>query len=286
LKHAVGSISGAALICGTEGFNPAMPAGYNIPLNGPVALISNFLDAESIQTKHAMTKIMEWVVEPVSKLTLRGCFGQLIGGVASRVPDNETAIHPGFRKGVIAMSCFGFPFNPLFEFANSKFNDWGDGGAYINEPQSRLPDWKERFWTMDKYNKLLAIKKTWDPDNVFIVHQGVGWEETSNDASQSGDGSLFVPPASDNGYNASTAPSMPAGMPDCSKTTSPSECQCVVANCATEINSCFADAVCAAGVTMSAHSPLILMNIAKGIALQSCVANACPSPFLDYISIV
>jgi len=282
-RHAVGSILPAHLWCGMEGFHPAMPSGYNLPLNGPVALISNFLDAESITTKHAMTKIMDWVTKPLSVLALRGCFGQLIGGYASRVPDNATAVHPGFRKGLIAMSCYGFPFEPLYEFANSEFNNWGDGGAYVNEPQSRLPDWKERFWTMAKYEQLLAIKKKWDPENVFIVHQGVGWDGVSNEEDNS---IIFpTPDSNDTGNRSATKASGPTVMPDCSKTTSPSDCQCAVENCATEIHTCLADTLCAAGIPLS-HSPLILTSSAKGVAALSCVDKACPSSDSEVTNIV
>lgn len=261
--------------CGAEGFNPVMPSGYNIPLNGPVALISNFLDAESIQTKKAITKIMDWVSKPLSVLSLRGFGWQVIGGFASQVPDNATAVHPGFRKGLIAMSCFGFPFKPLYEFANSEFNDWGDGGAYVNEPQSQLPDWIERFWTRAKYEQLLVIKKKWDPDNVFIVHQGVGWDKVSNVTYHNEEDTLIVPSTSESTHNVAHEASVLTGMPDCSKTASPSQCQCAVRNCAAEINSCLGDGVCAAGLALLPHSPLVLMQSAIGIAMQTCVANAC-----------
>jgi hypothetical protein len=278
----VGSILPPALICGKEGLNPAMPGAWPLSLNGPVALISNMLDAESITTKKAMTKIMDWVVEPASVIVLRGCFGQMIGGFASRVPNNATAVHPGFRKGVLAMSCFGFPFGPLYEFANTKFNDWGDGAAYINEPQSRLPDWKQRFWTEEKYEKLVVIKKKWDPENRFIVHQGVNsdkvsdgicWDCTNVTSSSTSESTNDVVASN------STEISALSGMPDCSKTASPSKCQCAVNNCAADIRMCFADMLCAAGLRLM-HTPLLLMSSAKGLTLLSCVEQACPNEYI------
>jgi hypothetical protein len=280
LQHSAGSILPPALICGIEGLNPAMPAAWPISLNGPVALVSNFMDAESITTKHSMKKLMAWVVEPVSVLALRGCFGQIIGGFASRVPNNATAVHPGFRKGVIAMSCFGFPFEPLYEWANKEFNVWGDGGAYINEPQSRLPDWKERFWTMAKYEQLLVIKKKWDPENTFIVHQGVASDLVSNaicgDCTNVTSSSSTSVSTNDVLTSNSTETSVPSAMPDCSKTASPSKCQCAVKHCAIDISMCLADVLCAAGLWLT-HTPLLLTSSAKGVALLSCVEKACPN---------
>jgi hypothetical protein len=230
-----------------------------------------------------MKKIMEWVAQPLSRLTLRGCFGQVIGGAASRVPDNATAVHPGFRKGLIAASCFGFPFKPLYEWANEEFNDWGDGGAYVNEPQSTLPDWIERFWTKAKYEQLVAIKRKWDPDNVFLVHHGVGSDSVANTTDDYEDDGPMVASVFDNSTNAIAAQvSVPIGMPDCMRTASPRQCHCVVKRCATEIEICLADIVCAAGLTLP-HTPLILMSTAKGVTLQSCADKACLSTDINIV---
>merc|ERR1712061_697420 len=38
-----------------------------------------------------------------------------------------------------------------------------------------------------------------------------------------------------------------SAMPDCSTTACPSKCQCIEANCATQINDCLADVTCASG---------------------------------------
>jgi hypothetical protein len=46
-------------------------------------------------------------------------------------------------------------------------------GSYFNNPSVYLPDWKTAYWG-GHYDKLLAIKKTWDPNNVFTCHHCVG----------------------------------------------------------------------------------------------------------------
>ncbi|KAK1986377.1 FAD binding domain-containing protein [Colletotrichum cereale] len=46
-------------------------------------------------------------------------------------------------------------------------------GNYINEADFNIPDWKEKFFG-GNYDKLLAIKKQWDPQGVFYALKTVG----------------------------------------------------------------------------------------------------------------
>lgn len=48
-------------------------------------------------------------------------------------------------------------------------------GTYSNEADYFEPDWQKAFWG-PHYERLLAIKRTVDPDNLFRVHHGVGSE--------------------------------------------------------------------------------------------------------------
>jgi len=179
LKGGAGS---SVLECGV-----LVPPAWPVPdtYEGSTYLVSNFLDAESVTTKDALAEIIRWTHKPnfpaTTQIPMRGCFGSVIGGFASRVDDNATAIHPGFRKGLIAMSCLAgwvgtespAIAKAMDHWANTVFNDLGDGGAFISEPQTNLPNWQERFWTAKKYQQLVAIKQKYDPDNIFIVHHGV-----------------------------------------------------------------------------------------------------------------
>ncbi|KAK3897170.1 putative isoamyl alcohol protein [Staphylotrichum tortipilum] len=45
--------------------------------------------------------------------------------------------------------------------------------AYVNEADFNQPDWKTAFFGAN-YDKLLAIKKRWDPTSLFYVLKGVG----------------------------------------------------------------------------------------------------------------
>lgn len=49
-----------------------------------------------------------------------------------------------------------------------------DGGTYFNEANPYEPDWKETFWGLEKYEKLLKIKKKVDPEGLLMCNRCVG----------------------------------------------------------------------------------------------------------------
>jgi hypothetical protein len=52
-----------------------------------------------------------------------------------------------------------------------------NSGSYVNETDYFETDWQQSFWG-DNYPRLLAIKRQYDPTNLFCVHHGVGSEAT------------------------------------------------------------------------------------------------------------
>ncbi|KAL2835353.1 hypothetical protein BJY01DRAFT_223828 [Aspergillus pseudoustus] len=50
-------------------------------------------------------------------------------------------------------------------------------GAYINEADPWEPDHINSFWGQENYARLLKIKREVDPNNLLMVHKGVGWDE-------------------------------------------------------------------------------------------------------------
>jgi FAD/FMN-containing dehydrogenase len=55
-----------------------------------------------------------------------------------------------------------------------------DAGAYVSESDYFEKDWRTSFWG-SHYAKLRAVKDSYDPDGLFIVHHGVGSESWSSD---------------------------------------------------------------------------------------------------------
>lgn len=51
-------------------------------------------------------------------------------------------------------------------------------GSYVSESDYFEPDWQHAFWGAN-YERLLAVKRKYDPDRLFTVHHGVGSEAHS-----------------------------------------------------------------------------------------------------------
>ncbi|HZC31855.1 MAG TPA: BBE domain-containing protein, partial [Candidatus Bathyarchaeia archaeon] len=53
-------------------------------------------------------------------------------------------------------------------------------GSYVSESDFFIADWQEAFWGSN-YEKLVAVKRNYDPTGLFFVHHGVGSEDWSAD---------------------------------------------------------------------------------------------------------
>jgi FAD/FMN-containing dehydrogenase len=55
-----------------------------------------------------------------------------------------------------------------------------NGGAYVSESNYFEQGWQQAYWGSN-YPRLAEIKKKYDPDGLFVVHNGVGSEQWSPD---------------------------------------------------------------------------------------------------------
>ena len=53
-------------------------------------------------------------------------------------------------------------------------------GSYVAESDFFEPAWQQAFWGPN-YPRLAAVKRTYDPAGLFVVHHGVGSEAWSAD---------------------------------------------------------------------------------------------------------
>jgi FAD/FMN-containing dehydrogenase len=56
----------------------------------------------------------------------------------------------------------------------------GQTGAYVSESNYFEKNWQQAFWGSN-YQRLAEIKRRYDPDGLFFVHNGVGSEQWSPD---------------------------------------------------------------------------------------------------------
>jgi hypothetical protein len=53
-------------------------------------------------------------------------------------------------------------------------------GSYVNETDYFEPNWQQEFWGAN-YQRLLQIKRKYDPEDLFFCHHCVGSERWSTD---------------------------------------------------------------------------------------------------------
>ena len=113
----------------------------------------------------------------------------------ARARDEETALHPGcFQAAALVIMAaaqqYAYPRNAGTRSKRTagpwsgRYAQPGDeidqdvtpgAGSYSTEADFFLEDWQQNQWGSN-YPRLLAIKRTVDPENIFRVHHGVGSE--------------------------------------------------------------------------------------------------------------
>ncbi|USP78593.1 hypothetical protein yc1106_05867 [Curvularia clavata] len=102
--------------------------------------------------------------------------------------EDTTSVHPAWRKTIVHATLtlpwnFTAPWTEAFQVQDKMTNQiiplveaaTPGSGAYVNEADFRQPNFQDTFWG-DNYDKLLDIKKKWDPLGLFYTTVGVGSE--------------------------------------------------------------------------------------------------------------
>lgn len=87
-------------------------------------------------------------------------------GIAGHEPDMDTA---RARAGMVEQAM-----REIYRLVPKS-----QAGAYVSESNYFDPDWQRSYWG-ENYPRLLAIKRKYDPDGLFFVHNGVGAEDWSD----------------------------------------------------------------------------------------------------------
>jgi len=109
------------------------------------------------------------------------------GAVSAYDPDSSlTSVTPAWRKAMWhVVVAAGWPLNAtmatqnatvqiLSQFADLLRDTFPNSGAYWSESDFLEPAWSTAFWGDANYQRLLTVKATVDPHNVFTCHHCVG----------------------------------------------------------------------------------------------------------------
>jgi FAD/FMN-containing dehydrogenase len=178
---------------GEAAFKPLRDLGPAIDMLGemPYAAVQQLLDPaapkgmqnywtanfyESLPDE-AVDILVDHATAPVSPLS------QVIvvpgGGALSRVPDDETAF--GQRTAPWNLHFLSMWPDPTDNEKNIKYtrdianamDKWSTGRAYLNFIGEEGVGRVEAAFGPEKYKKLQALKKKWDPENVFCHNQNI-----------------------------------------------------------------------------------------------------------------
>lgn len=102
-----------------------------------------------------------------------------------------TSVHPAWRDAIVHATLtlpwsFTAPWSDAFATQGEMTNEiiplveaaTPGSGSYVNEADWRQPNFQSTFWGSN-YNKLLGIKRKWDPSGLFYATVGVGSEAWS-----------------------------------------------------------------------------------------------------------
>ncbi|KAJ2891700.1 FAD-binding domain-containing protein [Zalerion maritima] len=109
--------------------------------------------------------------------------------VSGFAPDDQNAVLPTWRDALVHATLttpwdFEAPWEDMIALQDLMTDTiipaleavTPGSGAYMNEADFRQPNWQEVFFG-DKYDKLLGIKKKYDPTGFFYALKGVGSED-------------------------------------------------------------------------------------------------------------
>ncbi|KAI1378129.1 FAD-binding domain-containing protein [Hypoxylon crocopeplum] len=166
----------------------SMPAIWNVSDHH---LGGRLIPRELVQDQDSTDALVNAVRAISSQALMSGVSFNVANAVSS--PD-DVAANPYFRKTIFS-AVVGMPVNYTDWAANKVAQDHitnnllpelqsltPNGGVYLNEADFQAPDFKTTFYG-SHYEKLLAIKKKYDPDEIFYTKTGVGsdrWEERTD----------------------------------------------------------------------------------------------------------
>ncbi|KAJ6497792.1 hypothetical protein C8R45DRAFT_984262 [Mycena sanguinolenta] len=152
------------------------------PAGSPGVLASRLIPRHVFENTTATALLAHAATEPPAVI-----FNLLAGGAVSEVSPTATSVNPGWRKALhhVIFATGWTSSTPLavrdvlrqnLTAQTALLEPFNDGlGAYLNEADRNDPDWPHSFWG-DNYERLLEMKRKFDPSGVFECPRCVGSE--------------------------------------------------------------------------------------------------------------
>lgn len=183
--------------------SPSITSFYAITLTGQdmggasTVVGSRLVSRDFIASPHGPSSIAD-VFSKIKLSPDEAVSGNIIGGgaVATNRLSVDSAVHPAWGKALSHMMIVrgwapGTPASRQREIQEEVTDvqvpllkglvlPGEEMGAYLNEADGAEPGFQASFWGAN-YERLLGVKRRWDPRGVFVVRRGVGSEEWDGD---------------------------------------------------------------------------------------------------------
>ncbi|KAF9942708.1 hypothetical protein BGZ67_000114 [Mortierella alpina] len=159
---------------------------------------SRLLPREKFETSDGIEELTDVLLKAQDRIRGEGnptaeiIMHTVAGGVVADGNDDETSVHPAWRKALATIGTFTTwhgdqPLEKQQAYSRnltSAVQLWRDitpgSGTYFNEGDVNEPDWQENFFGTN-YPFLKKIKRMVDPHGLFVCRKCVGSEDWSED---------------------------------------------------------------------------------------------------------
>ncbi|HVQ92134.1 MAG TPA: FAD-binding oxidoreductase [Mycobacteriales bacterium] len=132
---------------------------------------STFVPALDEDVTQALTTAYRQVPNPMSELHVHH-----LGGALGRVPADATAFavrDQEFIVNAVARTPAADGFDAVRTWARTAVAALGAGAAYVNFTGEAAPDRVQAAYPAATYQRLVAVKDRYDPDNLFCLNQNI-----------------------------------------------------------------------------------------------------------------
>ena len=133
-----------------------------------------FLDDLPDQAIHDALAVAEGIPSPLTVVLF-----EPLGGAYARVDEHRTALsHRDARWAFHALSMWPDPSDTALnrswtDALSAAMEPYGHGAAHPNYVSDDAGDRVRRFYGAETYERLVAVKRRWDPNNVFALNQNI-----------------------------------------------------------------------------------------------------------------